>query len=93
MLAVQEVVIHEGVTVEIVQRKFDDVEIFYDKSTGEGTIFWNDLEIECRVTGAVMLMLCRINKKSCDFFEKVAILQEIDRMNRTLRKFFEEVER
>lgn len=83
---VQEIMIHENETVQMVHRKYSDVEVYYDKQTGEGTIFWNDLEIECRVTGAVMLMLCRINKKDCDFFEKVAILQEIERMNRTLKK-------
>lgn len=82
-MEIQKVAVHEGQTVEIVYRKYADVDVYYDKKTGDGTIFWQDIEIECRVTGALMLMLCRLNK--CDFLEKIRILQEIERINKTIQ--------
>lgn len=83
-MTVQTVAIDDNQTVEMVSKKYDDVEVFYVRETGEGTVFWNDLVIECKVTAAINLMLCRL--ENAEFFEKVTILQQIQRTGRIVEK-------
>lgn len=83
-MTMQEIAIDDNKVITMVTSSVaGDIEVIYDLECKEGTIFFGEIEIECKMTAGVLSSLSDLSE-SASLFEKVRVLQRIERLSKKL---------